>query len=428
MKRIFLLIALLALTASGQELTLEQARQQAVQNSNVLREYRAREAEAGYQVDEAYTLGNPTLGLTANTNYLTPTVAVPFGPVPLQITENFNYSVGVALRQAVYTFGRLHWRTQAAELAQRARSEDLSREQNRVLEEVTLAYLEVLKSQDRVGVAEANLKARQEGLQNARSLLANGAAPRFDLVRDEAVLAQAQEGLLEARNLATITRATLFSLMGQPDDGSKLAAVEEDQAPPQDLQAAKLRALATRPELAALSWSVEAARARIQVAESEDNPNLGFETSYLRRNPVGFNKADQWVTGLTLTIPLFDGGLSEARAGQAGEVVKQLEAARDEAVRLVSLELERLYSDLTTRFQRVEVARKGLEQAEEAARVARLRYQEGISVNVELLDTESALTRARLDLLNARYDYLGAWTRWRRATSLPPFLEAARED
>ncbi len=427
MKRV-LLILLLALSASAQELTLDQARQQAVLNSNVLREYRAREAEAGYQVDEAYTLGNPTLGLTANTNYLTPTVAAPFGPVPLQITENFNYSVGVALRQAVYTFGRLHWRTQAAELARKARSEDLSREQNRVLEEVTLAYLEVLKSQDRVSVAEANLKARQEGLQNARSLLANGAAPRFDLVRDEAVLAQAQEGLLEARNLATITRATLYSLMGRPDDGSQLAAVEEDQAPPQDLQAAKLRALATRPELAALSWSVQAARARIQVAETEDNPTLGFETSYQRRNPVGFNKADQWVTGLTLTIPLFDGGLSEARAGQAEEVVKQLEAARDEAVRLVSLDLERLYSDLTTRYQRVEVARKGLEQAEEAARVARLRYQEGISVNVELLDTESALTRARLDLLNARYDYLGAWTRWRRATSLPPFLEAARED
>ncbi|MCE7870357.1 hypothetical protein DYH09_08275 [bacterium CPR1] len=427
MKRV-ILILLLALSASGQELTLDQARQQAVKNSNVLREYRAREAESGYQVDEAYTLGNPTLGLTANTNYLTPTVTVPFGPVPTQITENFNYSVGISLRQAIYTFGRLHWRTQAAELAQRARREDLSREQNRVLEEVTLAYLEVLKSQDRVSLAEANLKARQEGLQNARSLLANGAAPRFDLVRDEAALAQAQEGLLEARNLATITRATLFSLMGRPDDGSQLAVVEEDEAPPQDLQAAKMRALATRPELAALTWSVEAARARIQVAESEDNPSLGFETSYQRRNPVGFNKADQWVTGLVLTIPLFDGGVSEARAGQAEEVVKQLEAMRDEAVRLVSLDLERLSSDLTTRHQRVEVARKGLEQAEEAARVARLRYQEGISVNVELLDTESALTRARLDLLNARYDYLGAWTRWRRATSQPPFLEAARED
>lgn len=427
MRRI-LLILLLAFPAWGQELTLEQARELAVQNSNVLREYRAKVGEADYQVDEAYTLGNPTLGITANTNYLTPTVTVPFGPSPIQVTENFNYNVGITLRQAVYTFGRLHWRTQAAELTRRARADELNREQNRVLEETTLAYLEVLKNQERVEVAEANLKARQESLQNARAMLGNGAVPRFDVVRDEAALAKAEDARLEARNLNAITRATLFSLLGAPDQGQPLQPPPDGPSPPTDLKAAQDRALARRPELGALSWSVQAARARVEVAASEDNPNLGFETTYQRRNPVAFNKADQWVTGLTLTIPLFDGGLSDARTGQAEEVVKQLEASRDEIARQVALEVERLYSDLTTRSERVEVARKGLVQAEEAARVARLRYEEGVSINVELLDTQTALTQAQLDLVNARYEYLGAWARWRRATAQPPFVEASQNE
>ncbi len=426
MKR-WLLILLLALSAHAQELTLDQARDLAVQNSNVLREYRARKAEAGYQVDEAYTLGNPTLGITANTNYLTPTVQVPFGPTPIQVTENLNYSVGITLRQAIYTFGRLHWRTQAAQLAERARENELRREQNRVLEETTLAYLEVLKSQERVGVAQANLDARQESLDNARNLLKNGAVPRFDVVRDEAALAKAQEARLESGNLLTVTRATLFSLVGLPDQSQVLQAPSGDDPPPTDLGRAQEQALQTRPELSALDYSVEAARARVEAAAAEDNPTLAFETNYQRRNPVAFNKADQWVSGLTLTIPLFDGGLSDARTGQAEEVVKQLQASRDEIARQIKLEVERLYSDLSTRWEKVQVAEKGLAQAEEAARVARLRYQEGISINVELLDTETALTQARLDRVNARYDYLGAWARWRRATAQPPFVEASRE-
>lgn len=428
MKRLLVLFVLLVLPVAAQELTLEQARSEAVRNSNVLREYRARTAEAGYQIDEAYSLGNPTLGVNANTNYLTPTVQVPIGPTPIQVTEAFNYSVGITLRQAVYTFGRLHWRTQAAELGERARQDELKREHNRVLEEVTLAYLELLASQDRVEVAEANLEGRQESLENARSLLKNGAVPRFDLIRDEAALARAEEGRLEARNLRTVARATLFSLMGVPDQGQTLQPPSEEAAPPTDLADALRRALELRPEIGALNWSVESARARVEAAAAEDNPNLAFESSYQRRNPVAFNKADQWVTGLSLSIPLFDGGLADARAGQAEEVVKQLEARRDEVARQITLELERLFSDLSTRHEKVQVARKGLAQAEEAARVARLRYQEGISLNVELLDTETALTQARLDLVRARYEYLASWTRWRRATAQPPFLEATRED
>lgn len=427
MKRL-ILILLLALQGGAQELTLDQARSLAVENSNVLREYRARAAEAGYQVDEAYSLGNPTLGINANTNYLTPTVQANLGPQTIVISENFNYNVGVTLRQAVYTFGRLHWRTQAAELAQHSKNDELTREQNRVLEEVTLAYLDVLRSQARVTVAESNLQTRREALENARSMLKNGAVPRFDVVRDEAALARAEEARLEAANQSTVSRATLFSLLAKPDQGETLQMPGAEPAPPQDLKAAQQRALQVRPEMGALTWSVEAARARVEAAAAEDNPSLTFESNYQRRNPVAFFKADQWTTGLTLSIPLFDGGITDARTGQAEEVVKQLEASRDEVARQIALEVERLYADLTTRWDKVRVAEKGLAQAEEAARVARLRYQEGISINVELLDAETALTQARLDLVNSRFEYQGALARWNRATAQPPFLEASHHE
>ncbi|MEW6281269.1 MAG: TolC family protein, partial [Candidatus Eremiobacterota bacterium] len=165
MRRLLLLVLLLAAPAWGEKLTLQEARREAVQASHVLRDYRARLAEAGFRIQEAEAGGYPTLTATANTNYLTPTLAIAPGGIPIQITENHNFNVGVTLRQAIYTFGRLEWSTEAAELSARASHQELRREENRLVEEVTLAYCEVLRARERLSVAQANLQSREAHLQ-----------------------------------------------------------------------------------------------------------------------------------------------------------------------------------------------------------------------------------------------------------------------
>lgn len=397
-------------------LSLQQVQQEALLHSPSLREGESKVRESRYKVDEAYTLVNPTVQLTANGSRVTPPVEYGIGGVTLvTVQPEYSYSAGISLRQTLLTFGRLRWAAASAELTEKAVRADLQDRRLRVLEESSLAYYEALAAADQVGVAEDQVTARQAHLQDAIKRVEAGPGTPFEIKRDEAALAQAEQTLLEARNRADLARVRLFTLIDRPDQGESLESVEELPPPPNEpLESA----LARRYDLAASRWGVDAAEARVSLAESQDAPNLGVQTDYTTRNQVAFSPARQWTVGLNLQVPLYDGGLTEVRTLQAREIALQLEALDEQARRNASLELKSLVLDSTSRYQRLEVSERNLTSAAEAARIARLRYQNGLSTNVELLDAQSALTAAQQERVSARYQYLQTLARYRRAAAL----------
>jgi outer membrane protein len=396
-------------------LTLEQAQQEAVEHSPILREARSRQREARFRVDEAYTQAYPTVALQTNGSRVTPPVTVDFGGRSIDVSPEYNYTAQLVLRQTLFTFGRLKWSAAAAELNEQAVKAEGEARRRQVLEEATLAYYDTLVGQEGVRIAEDQLRAREAHLRDAQLLVKVGSAALFDVKRDEAALAQGQQQLLEAQNRAALARVRLFTLMQRRDQGESLEPAPEilPAAPVQDVEAALQR----RPDLAASRWAVAAADARYRLAQTQDNPSLALQTDYTVRNATGFAPPAQWTVGLNLQIPLFDGGLTEARSGQAQEVAEQLRALLDQAERNARLELESLRLDALNRQQRLAVAQRNLESATEALRIARLRYQNGLSTNVELLDAQAAVTAAQQDGVASRYQYLQTLARWRRASA-----------
>ena len=153
------------------------------------------------------------------------------------------------------------------------------------------------------------------------------------------------------------------------------------------------------------------------VADSQDAPSLDFYTDYQIRSITAFNSPNQFGAGIRFSLPLFDGGLTASRTAQAEEVVNQVAARLRERQRLVELEVESAFLDLQTIWNSIEAARLRQEQSLEARRLAGLRYTNGLSNNLELLDAQAALSAASTDLVQARRGYVGAWTRWNRATA-----------
>jgi outer membrane protein TolC len=396
-------------------LDLAQVRRQALAHSPDVRQYQARLQEAHFKVDETYSQASPTLKILAGASRITPPVEPVVAGRMLNITPEYNYFSTLTMRQSLLTFGRLEWSTAAAELAEKAHQAELEERISRVLEEATLAYLETLLSSEQVSISQDLLQARQAHLQEARSLVEVGTAAPFEVKRNQAALAQSQQLHLDNLNTARLARLRLFSLLQSPDQGQTLEPVSElPPAPQEDLK----QALARRLDLAAQRWAVEAARARVERTQAQDNPNLFLQSDYTLRNATSFLPARQWSVGLQLEIPLFDGGLNQAQTDQAGQIVEQLLAVYEQSERQARLELEALLLEIQSRRERLDVLRTGLEAAQEAVRIARLRYRNGLGTNVELLDSEAAHTSARQDLAVARYRYLQSITRYHRAAAL----------
>lgn len=375
--------------------------------------------QAEYRVDEAYTLVNPNIGFSAQYNRVEPAVSVPGIGI---ISPADNYQFGLTIRQAIYTFGRLKWTSLAAKLQQRVTEEDYRTEVNRLVQLTAQRYIEALLAQDAVSIAQDNLEARQANLRTSQLLFEQGVAARFDVLSNSAAVATAEQRLIESRTAESNSKARMLSLLDLPLN-SQLRLQELDLFAPEsiDLNDAKQRALESRPDLRSARWAVEQAKAQVEVAETSNNPSLELQNTTINRNGAGFNPGTQNTTAIVLSIPLYDGGISHVQAEQAKEAAIQLSKGLEQSERDVTLQVEEAYNQLQDRWVAISVAQENVRQADEALRVAVLRYQNGISINTELLDAQATRAQSRFDLATTRANYLNSrWVWWQVTSSEYP--------
>lgn len=189
-------------------------------------------------------------------------------------------------------------------------------------------------------------------------------------------------------------------------------------------------ALQTRPELLQADANISAARKGILIANRSQLPTLGL-TWGLNYAPdtAGFAPNDTtWQAVATISLPLFDGGVARARVRQARADVSTAETNRRQAADLIVLDVRQNYLNLVQARNSVAVANQALEQAREAFRLARVRYnagvsaQAGISPLLEVSDAQNALTQAESNQVNALYNYNNARSRLDRAIGRYSFV------
>ncbi|MGE0488320.1 MAG: TolC family protein [Vulcanimicrobiota bacterium] len=397
------------------QLDLQEALERALANSPTLEEYRSRVRQAKYKVEEAYTPAYPTADFSATYSHVEPPVSLPGGVV---ISPTDNYQFNLTLKQAIFTFGRLHWTTLTNELSELSARENYRNEIDKLIQDVAVRYIQAELAADQVAITEDTLASQEANLKQSELLFEQGVAARFDVLRNRSAVSQARQAVLQARNDAKLAKARLLSALGLSlDQEVVLAPSVASEPPPFSLEQSRARALEERPELAALDWAIQAAEAQVQATWAQNNPRLDIQNSTVNRNVTGFSPGTQNTTSLVLSIPLFDGGLTRTRARQAEEAVTQLRQNFEQTQRVVLLDVEDSYRSVQTAYEAIKVSEQQVEESEEALRVAQLRYKNGVSTNVELLDAQAALSQARFAMAQARANYQVARWRWWKATS-----------
>ncbi len=221
--------------------------------------------------------------------------------------------------------------------------------------------------------------------------------------------------------------------MGKPlADASLTGDVEDPIALGPEFDAVNREALRTRPEILEAEANIAAARQGIRIARRSSRPSLSASFGY-NYNPTaaGFSRMNEAQVGLNLAVPIFDGGLSRARVHEAEGDIAAAETNRRQAVDQVQVEVEQAYITLLLARDRVAVANVGLSQAREAARLAQVRYNAGVSQVVgvspilELSAAQTSLTQAQSSVVNALYDYNTARAQLDRAVGRYSYTRTA---
>lgn len=311
--------------------------------------------------------------------------------------------------QTIFDFGRTkHLVASRRALAEMARLRKKA-EEERIVLAVRRGYFSVLEAQRLQQVAEETVKERRLTLDRLQAYYQAQLRSQLDVSLAQVGLAEAEGSLIQARHSVASSFAALRAAMGVESDQSyDLQAPEIQTVLLQPLEELLAAGLKNRPDLQALELRITAVSEELGRTRSEKLPEIrGFAAGGQGRfNGTTVKPIQQHGLGaLGVFFPFFTGGRLEALGEEAQAEMQDALAARDELRLAVHLEITQDYYQLLDLAERMQVAAKQSQAAQEAQGLAQARFQAQLSSFLDVLTAEVALTRAETNYARIQFDY-----------------------
>ena len=321
----------------------------------------------------------------------------------------------------LFSGGRDYYGYQAA-----ARRAEAGREMRRGAEvdvamQARLDYVVTLREAENVRVTGELLRDVDERLRLTREMFDAGRVPRFYALRDETERANVLQMDAMARSRAEQALIALKTTLGV-DLSSPMTLAEPLQYQPATVSVEEgiRQAGDAHPDLRTTIKQREAAQAEVRAAYGNYFPQVSVSYMYdgmwsKNRNEASMT-ADGYSVGLVVTLPLFDGFQRENAVNTAKARLDRATQAEGLVRQQIAKEVNQAALMLAAAEKSVEASRTGLEQAAEEFRVVKERFESGRGIQLEILDAQVSLTRARFNAVAALAEYNSAQAMWLRAT------------
>jgi outer membrane protein len=340
------------------------------------------------------------------------------------------WSIGLQARQVLYAGGGVRSSVKSAELAREAAVLELEGIINQQLLAVRTQFYTVLLEKERIKVQENNVNLLEQQLKDAKNRFEAGTISNFEVLRAEVALANGQPPLIQARSNYRIAIEQLRQLLGfVAGRGANLTKVPEfvgtlEIGPPATYQLADALAAAqaNRPELQQLARLENAGEQNIKANRAGYLPEVDLVGGYnVVRSPYSMawdNRREGWTAGLQAQWNIFDGRATTGRVIQARSQLEQTKLSRSATTLAIEVQVRQAHSSLIEAWELVQASSKTVEQADEALRLANVRYSAGTATQLDVLTSQVSLTEARLNQLQAYYGYHVALATMRQSIGL----------
>lgn len=337
-----------------------------------------------------------------------------------------NWSANAQIVQPLYEGGRITANRAQSRLVTDQATANLSSAAADTARDVLTAYDDALLAAEQITVQESSIALLGKELEDQKRRFEAGTAPRFNVLRAEVALANAQPRLIRARNAYRIAKNNLINLLGYDlppnvwqDIPLKFADKLTSEPVSLTVEDALTSARTKRPELRSLTLAADIRREAVKSAKSGTKPAISGFLGYGARNS-SFTRdlSDEksgWFAGAQASWDLWDGDLTKGKVAEANAALERAEETIRETDRSISLEVRTAWSNLEEAREVLESQKKVVEQAEEALRLAKARTEAGSGTQLEVLDAQTALTEARTTQIQALRDYSVARTRLDRS-------------
>jgi len=314
------------------------------------------------------------------------------------------YVATAPIRDAEYTVGLFESRLRAQIL--------------QVLADAKQAYYNTILAERLIQVSEQAIARDRELIMASEALFRAGRASQRDIVSAEIQLSDDLSDLAARRAELDLAQLALRDVLGL-EIGEYLKPAESTVP----FQPVELRpevwiehALAHRPEIQEILYRLDQSALAVRVAGNAVLPKLDLVGVFRRHDSDtsagrawGMN-SQSWLAGLEFEVPFGSVAARErlrALSLQYGRIERELADER----RLIELEVRSEVVNLRENLAELDAQTDKVEQARSKLDIAQVRYQRGISDNLDVTDAQQDLTDAESDLLSAVVDYTNGLAR-----------------
>lgn len=391
--------------AAAMDIDLKGAVTTAIQNNRdiTIAELERREAEA--DVSAAAAKKNPSISYSWQRNqYPTQVVTTALGTQ----SSNHGYSQGINVSWDIWTFGKVEGAIDAARYQKNIADLNVYKTEADTKLAAVQAYYQYLEAIKLAEVQAQSVTDYASHLNNVQQQFDAGIVAKLDVLSSNVSLANAKQKSIAADNTRDVAEANLNNIMRIPMNTTLNPLDKNFPEPEFDLtmEQAILMAQKYRWELVEADYGVKAAEASLRSAKARYLPtvSVGGGYSWEEASMTAVDK-DDWAVKGVLSWSLWDGGATQASVKKADAAVKTAQETLLQAREKIELEVRQDYLNVLSYKEQICAAEASVAQAEEAYKIATVRYSSGVGINLDVLDAELALNTARTNYITALYNY-----------------------
>jgi outer membrane protein len=395
----------------------------AVQSDPVLKEAEQRLYSVREVKPQAKALLLPQFGVSATGDYNYDKRSSVSALTGSRSTRRDNYadgSAGAVLSQSVYDRARWIGLDQADDTISQADAQYRDSEID-LMVRTTEAYFTVLRASDAVRVQESLLRANERQLEQSKQRFEVGLVAITDVNESQAAYDRSRADVIVAKNELDNAWEALRKIVGPVTLplarlGDKLPLSPPE---PNDIEEWAKTAVLNNYSVVAALEAVDAAKKQVEIQRSGHYPTVDLEAGYnWARTDADFGTdLDRGYIGLTLNLPIYEGGAVTSRTRQAGFDLGASQEVLDQARRQVLEGAKNAFRGVLSSISDVQARQAAIVSARSALESTQAGLEVGTRTQVDVLNAQRSLFQAEFDFLSSRYDYIINGVKLHQATS-----------
>jgi outer membrane protein TolC len=346
----------------------------------------------------------PEITGNASYAYIQPKITIPLGGTDFQFAPVNSVNASVNAQYALFDFGRLKANIEKSKDELQTATHNLTNVKSQLAYQVSTIYYNLVYLKKAIAIQDSVIKFLSDNKKIVIAKLQNGDALKIDVLNIQAAIDNEENRKVDLQNtiqkqLTLLSYTTGISFESGTNFDFDLTATN-------NIDDLITIAQASNMDFVIMKDKIKEALSDVNIAKLSNKPVVGLQAAAGYKNgyvPEVENPRFNYLAGIGITIPIYNGGKTKQQVKLAQNIVKQNELAQETLNNNYKKDIQQALTDIKSNMERIKNTNGQIEEAKYAEQLAASRFINGTGTNLELTNASTNVQRAALTRLQYEY-------------------------